>query len=345
MWLFLDKYLTNLSVKIRYRPLKHGAKRPYIQICSNGRTTTRKIDIIIHKNDPFLSSKKQSIEQIRLETEVKLSQQPDYKPVKKSDLATLFVEFISENTGKLASIRKYKSTLIHVIDFFPPHKTINSLTKNECQEFADYLYDLFSIAGANTYLKSFKRILNLSVERGLISQNVASNIKLEKEARGMTKEILLIDEILRLWSGDLNVYKRAFIFACYTGVGLAECKKITPKNFSNNLFSYHRSKNNRFVTVDINEEVKSLAFDNFEALPSDSFINRKIKSWVIENGINKKITFYCARHSFCVNLLLSDVELTQVSELMGHDDINRTMQYLKYARSLRGDGATRLRTK
>lgn len=334
-----------MSVKIRYRPLKNGAKRPYIQICSNGKTITKKIDIVIRKNDPFLSNKKQRIEQIRLETEFKLSQQPDYVPSKRTNLIDAFNDFISENNGKLASIRKYKSTLIHVENYFDQLQSINDLSKEQCQGFADYLYSLVSVSGANTYLKSFKRILNLSVERGIISKNPGKYLKLQKESDRLIKDVLLIDEILKIWTGELTLIQRAFIFACYTGVGLSECRKITKDNFRNNLFSYYRSKNGRFVTVDISPKIRELAHDYFENLPSDSYIRRKTIYWVNSHGINKHITFYCARHSFCVNLILSDVEITQVSDLMGHDDINRTMTYLKYARTLKGDGATRLRTK
>ena len=48
-------------------------------------------------------------------------------------------------------------------------------------------------------------------------------------------------------------------------------------------------------------------------------------------GINKDITFHCARHTFGCLLVENDVNLFVVKKLMGHRKIETTLQYIDKA--------------
>lgn len=54
-----------------------------------------------------------------------------------------------------------------------------------------------------------------------------------------------------------------------------------------------------------------------------------IAAWVKSAGIDKHITFHCARHTFAVMMLDLGVDLYTVSKLLGHKSIETTQVYAK----------------
>ena len=70
--------------------------------------------------------------------------------------------------------------------------------------------------------------------------------------------------------------------------------------------------------------------DNVFVVPDNGYINKMIKKWALNAGINKNVSFHTARHSFAT-LLLSDasVPLEIVKEFLGHSRIETTEIYAK----------------
>lgn len=64
-------------------------------------------------------------------------------------------------------------------------------------------------------------------------------------------------------------------------------------------------------------------------LKSHQVTTKYLKRWVKDTGINKKITFHCARHTFATLCLTHDIDLYTVSKLLGHRDIKSTQIYAK----------------
>lgn len=60
-----------------------------------------------------------------------------------------------------------------------------------------------------------------------------------------------------------------------------------------------------------------------------SYISRVVARWAVLAGINKHITFHCARHTFATLCLTYDIDLYTVSKLLGHRDIKTTQIYAK----------------
>jgi len=60
-----------------------------------------------------------------------------------------------------------------------------------------------------------------------------------------------------------------------------------------------------------------------------------LAKWVLRAGIQKKITFHCARHSFAMLLLTNGTDPYTVSKLMGHQDMKSTLVYLKLCDELK----------
>ena len=50
--------------------------------------------------------------------------------------------------------------------------------------------------------------------------------------------------------------------------------------------------------------------------------------WVRQSGIDKHVTFHCARHTFITNLISLDVNLNTVAALAGHSSTRHTEVYV-----------------
>ena len=79
------------------------------------------------------------------------------------------------------------------------------------------------------------------------------------------------------------------------------------------------------------ENTQSLIF----VLPSFITCLKYLSKWVQVAGINKKITWHCARHSFATNILSNGANLKTVASLLGHSTLNNTEKYLRAVDSLK----------
>lgn len=67
----------------------------------------------------------------------------------------------------------------------------------------------------------------------------------------------------------------------------------------------------------------------FPKLPNSATVNIAIRKWTKAAGINKHITFHCARHTFAVVMLNNGTDIYTVSKLLGHRLIATTQVYAK----------------
>jgi site-specific recombinase XerD len=58
-------------------------------------------------------------------------------------------------------------------------------------------------------------------------------------------------------------------------------------------------------------------------------VPRPLKKWLETNGIKKKITFHCFRHTFATLQLSSGTDIYTVSKMLGHTNVKTTQIYAK----------------
>lgn len=62
---------------------------------------------------------------------------------------------------------------------------------------------------------------------------------------------------------------------------------------------------------------------------SKTTVGKYLDRWMLQNGIEKKITFHCSRHTNATLLLTNNVDLKVVSTMLGHKSITMTERYVK----------------
>lgn len=339
-----------MSVLIRNRKLKSGNLSYYLDIHHNGERWREFLKITIYKNDQDKYEKKKIIETIRAQRELEiLTDQTDYIPkhIKKINFFDFADNFL-ENY-RYRDIRIVESSVNKFKEFTNNQQlSISQITSNKMEGFKDYLIYDASLSGEtpHNYFTRFKKILKAAKLNGYINEMPTDDIRFSNPNKEDTlkKQVLDINELQILaqtFCGNNDV-KKAFLFACYTSLGLAELRDLKWKNIKNKRLEISRKKtgeliNNRLNPVALKIIGEKDINDNYifdlQSI-SDNAVNKNIKNWVKRAEVDKHITFYCARHTFACLLLMNGANLKTVADAMGHSSTKSTLKYLNYVQKL-----------
>lgn len=259
--------------------------------------------------------------------------------------------------SSLGNIKKYlKST----------DKPFIAFSKDNCEGYEKFLLE--SINEETTismYLRTFYRLWNIAVERGLCPKehHPSKYIKFKPYRKFKTKKRALsasvISSIEKLTlEKDSRVFRsqQLFLFSYYArGINFIDIAKLRFGNLKGTELTYVRSKNKRRYQYGLHS--KAVAIINlfkgenggeensylFPILKKEHDTPKKIDARVdsalkdmnedleqIANilGLEKKLTSYVARHSFATNLRSKNVNISIIQEAMGHETELQTMTYL-----------------
>lgn len=192
------------------------------------------------------------------------------------------------------------------------------------------------------YFSKLRACINKALEEKIITESPIANIPNIK-AEESKRMYLTIEEVKRLADTECRseVVKRAFLFSCLTGLRISDIQKLTwgevhhQGAFTRLIFKQKKTGGQEYL--DISPQAAELMGGGgkrsedkvFAGLPLSTKANIVIRPWVEKAGINKRITFHCARHTFAVMMLELGTEIYTVSKLLGHRLLNTTQVYAK----------------
>lgn len=248
----------------------------------------------------------------------------------------LFKEYLSESV-------KYNSLATHIKP--------SQLTKEMIQGYTEYLESRFNGETPHTLYSRFKKVIKAAVDTDVIRKNPCNGVSIKIDKNKLTKDILSLDEIKKLIATpnereNPNI-RRAFIFCLYCGLRWCDVKDLTYANvdFSNRLLHFEQNKTKgrssaSGVVIPLNDGLLKLIGRGTRdqlifPLPSHTMCLKALRRWVKRAGIDKHITWHCARHSFATNILSNGANVKTVASLLGHSDLRHTEKYLRAVDSLK----------
>jgi len=295
------------------------------------------------------------VEQIRTQRESELNHLAFGKvaPSKQKVLYRDFVESYIKNYSKKdlrmiqAVDKRFKGFLTERI----PGVKLNSLKITQIDKalmvrFVEYLKEKSTGEGGHSYFKRFKKILNSAVESSVIASSPACGVEY-KITEGLRKDILSNEEIMLLAKTPCQNQhiKKAFILCCSTGLRFCDVVDLKYSNidFASGKMKIDQAKTGKPVNIDLNATAKKIIGEPGEPdalvfeLPTSNGCNDTVEAWVKRAGINKHITWHCARHSFAVNLLTSPQrpDIKTVSSTLGHTSLKHTEKYTRVVDELK----------
>lgn len=351
-----------MGIKLIKKKITDGRVSLYLSICTNGKRKKEALGIILEKGHDRLTRDMNKIKlsiarslQVRRELDYLLNKitdldpilqqpSPPPEPVKGSDrdLLEIFSGYIDSYTK--ADLRILKASYNHLLEYSKANTLpLSGINKNFCKGFLDYLYQKFRGNTPSLYFKKFKNILNFCIDEGYIEKNPALSIH-PTQRYALTKEILTPSEIKKLALTPCSnpQIKRAFLFSCHSGLRWCDIKQLKYENidYSRNLLritqqkvSSHSSSAVLFLNLNNSamriigsqtSDKKGLIF----TLPSHARALRIIKDWTQTAGINKHISFHCARHTFITMLIDNGAGIKTAASLAGHSSTRHTEKYI-----------------
>ena len=192
-----------------------------------------------------------------------------------------------------------------------------------------------------SYFNKLRACLNQAFEERIIPNNPIRGIDGFKAEEG-TRMYLTLEELKKLAQTECDFprIKAAFLFSCLTGLRRSDVLRLRwgdvhqQGDFTRLIF--RQKKTDGLEYLDITAEAVLLMGDRgkaedyiFTDILAPSATNNAIRVWVARTGIDKDITFHCARHTFAVMMLDLGTDIYTVSKLLGHRELSTTQIYAK----------------
>ena len=357
------------SITLRQRTLPSGRTTLYLDIICNGRRKVESLKLFLIPETSRADKQKNKetlklAEAIRAKRVVEV-QNKEFGF--KSDFAedTNFYDYYVAITEKRLGTESrgnwgnWRSCLKHMEKYDPNIKkrTFADITQDWVQGFRDYLEKEACAWGCDyrerikdhplsknsklSYFNKLRACLNQAMEERIIQTNPIVGVERFKEAEG-TRMYLTIEEVKTLAQTECEYpnIKRAFLFSCLTGLRRSDVLRLKwgdiHKQDGYTRIIFTQKKTGGLEYLDISAQASELLGERgkpnenvFTDIHSPSCTNEVIKRWVLRAGINKEITFHCARHTFAVMMLDLGTDIYTVSKLLGHRELSTTQRYAK----------------
>ena len=249
-----------------------------------------------------------------------------------------------------SSLYRYESTLRHLEAFLPEHTAREDVALSEVDRHlltAFHRYLLHTCARRpNTvwvYLSALKHLLRRARAEGLMQHDPFLDYKLQSEY--VQRTFLSEDELTRLMSltglsRSQELLRDSFLFSAFTGLSFVDLKQLTPDHVTlrgrRHWIELARQKTGVQVQVCLldlplmilRKWEPHIRSECYFPLPSNGWVNRSLVQLMARAGIEKRVTFHAARHTFATTIALSKgVSIETISKLLGHSSIRTTQIY------------------
>jgi len=236
------------------------------------------------------------------------------------------------------------------------------MDKDMMVAFTEYLQSRSVGEGAKSIYQRFKKVIKYAIEHEVMAKDPCKGVVIKIDEQILRKAVLSQDEIQQLiathYDHENPNIRRAFILCLYCGLRFCDVKDLTFANvdYANKLLSFEQNKTkghsaNSGVVIPLNDGILNLigtpaSPDDENALvfplPSYEACLKALGRWVKRAGINKHISWHCARHSFAVNILNNGANIKTVASLLGHSGLKHTEKYTRAIDSLKQDAINSL---
>ena len=262
------------------------------------------------------------------------------------------------------ALRRFKDFLKETPEYNKFMKRIKpeQITRDMVEAYTEYLQTRSKGEGARSLYARFKKVIKYAVEHDVMAKNPCTGIVIKVDDQQLKKDVLSTDEIQTLiathYKQENPNIRRAFIFCLYCGLRFCDVKDLTFKNvdYSNKLLKFEQNKTkghsaNSGVVIPLNDGLLKLIGEPTDSgnrdevilpLPTYEACLKAVGRWVKRAGIEKHISWHCARHSFAVNILNNGDNIKTVESLLGHRGLKHTEKYTRAIDSLKQEAINSL---
>lgn len=233
--------------------------------------------------------------------------------------------------------------------FAPKYVTAKEIDEKFCIDFKHYLVKTLNGESAPSYFARFKKMLRQATREKLFSQFPAENVVNKSTGVSLVKSVLEVNEIQALQNTQCgnDEVKRAFLFACNTGLRFCDINALKWEHIENDVIKINqiktkdKARDGGLVEITLNENARTLLGnkgkkeDFIFKLPTSNGTNDILEYWAKRAGLEKHITFHCARHTFGTLLAFYGNDIHIIQRLFGHSSLKYTGRYIRTSEELK----------
>lgn len=254
------------------------------------------------------------------------------------------------------SLKNYRSTIKFIKEYVPWKYNRQDILLAELDYKFISDYELFcknhkgtGQNGTMKHIQRIKKVINMAIAHDWIAKDPFKSYKCTfKSTTPVFLDEFELDRIekLVLPAESLKIVRDVFIFSCYTGLAHADVLSLTKINVvrgsDGDMWIHQRRKKTDTISKIplLHPAMKIIdrylkhpkVMNEFKLLPviSNQKSNKHLKEIARLAGINKRLTFHAARHTFATTVTLTnDVPIETVSKMLGHTNLRTTQIYAK----------------
>lgn len=350
-----------MGINLRTQQLTKGRLRLSLDIYANGKSRYENLNLYIYEKPTTTVEREHNKRTNLLAESIKAKrilemQEGNYNVVTGFKSQASFIQYFKQLTNDRKSSESnfgnWSSTYKHLLGY-AKGRDITFAEVNEVflSGFKKYLLtgrvtkgnQNLSDCSASSYLNKIKAALNQAFIDRIITYNPGKAVKGIKVS-DKPREFLVAEELRKLSRTpcSIPVLKNAFLFSCITGLRWSDINKLTWKEViyseaeQQHKIHFSQQKTKDYQYHPITEAALRLLGNRgkdddrvFKGLHYSAWHNFRLAQWVMDAGINKKITFHCARHSYACLILAEGGDIYTVSSLLGHKNLKTTQIYGK----------------
>ena len=265
-----------------------------------------------------------------------------------------FIERFEKHVGVDRSAKSaacYKNTFKHLSRFLSAKFNLTdlpfgALDRSLIERFDLYLRSEQRLAPSTIVLlmSRLKTVIGKAIASGIVTADPFAEYEPQRprrQQRYLTREELHRLMTTPLPSPSLRLVRDLFLFSCYTGIAYVDMGRLTTANLERTAEGGMRLRATREKTG-VGFEIPLLdlpvrILDKYDGIAPEgkllpmycnSAINRSLKAIATLCGIDRKLTFHMARHTYATEITLSHgVPIETVSRMLGHSRIDTTQIY------------------
>ena len=331
-----------INVNLRKDKLKDGKCPIVLQVYHKGKRKQVFTGLYVNEND-FKDGKV-----------VNITNKAHYNQLITNKKNELEREFLTQAVSGGVTLAK-KVTKEH--SFFPYAYSMLEQMKARCKKSYldrfEYLLEQFKAWSGDILisdvtadlLKNYEKYL---FNKGITPNTIGRNLKKIKQVlndygtpikfktityKQPKREFLTVHEIEQIEQSSYDhIIKWYFLLSCYTGLRYGDMQGIKNKVVLNDGISrliLSTTKTGEIVSIKLIDKVIGILENIHEPIPTNEQSNRVLKELSVICGVDKRLTFHMARHSFAVNSANLGFPIEVVSKLLGHSSIRTTAIYFK----------------
>lgn len=269
-------------------------------------------------------------------------------------------QFAYEQAERKNSKNLFKA--LRYLEAFPGGMIVKLSSVNSIwlENFQSYLVNETGLSQttASLYATEIRSVLKRAVRELLIARDPGTGVK-GISIPESEKIYLTADEIQGLARvqirGNLGAeIKKGFLLGCFTGLRISDIRSLTWGEIERSPWQIKKrqKKTGRIVYIPLNHNALELIDDkaihnrNELVFPllgtTKANTNQYLVEWAQKAGIDKRLGWHVARHTFATLTLENGADFFTVSKLLGHTKVATTAVYTKATDRLKRDAVNSL---